>query len=98
MLQLSPDKVMAGFNCGKIRAWQVTQNTFSNLHQSKPFSESCTAMEALHGYDYLRHPYVAIVGIVSRLVIFNVSDFTEVKSIRVLVSNWHTFRGVSALP
>jgi len=33
MVQLSPDKVLAGFNCGKIRAWQVAQqNTFSNLH------------------------------------------------------------------
>lgn len=55
-------------------------------------------MVPLHGYDYLRYPYAAIVGIVSRLVIYNVSDFTEIKSIRVLVSNWHTFRGVTALP
>ena len=55
-------------------------------------------MVPLPGYDYLRCPFVAIVGIVSRLIIFNVSDFTEVKSIRVLVSNWHTFRGLSALP
>lgn len=55
-------------------------------------------MVPLYGYDNLRYPYVAIVGIVSRLVIFNVSDFTEIKSIRVLVSNWHTFRGISPLP
>ena len=98
LLQVSPDKVLAGFNCGKIKAWQVTNNAFSNLHQSKPFSESCTAMAPLHGYDYLRHPYVAIVGIVSRVILYNVSDFTEVRSIRVLVSNWHTFRGISPLP
>lgn len=55
-------------------------------------------MVPLDGYDYLRHPYVAIVGIVSRVVIFNVSDFTVIKSIRVLVSNWHTFMGIQSLP
>ena len=55
-------------------------------------------MVPLHGYDYLRHPYIAIVGIVSRVIIYNVSDFTEVRSIRVLVSNWHNFRGISPLP
>lgn len=55
-------------------------------------------MVPLHGYDYLRYPYIAVVGIVSRVIIYNVSDFTEVRSIRVLVSNWHTFRGITQMP
>lgn len=42
-------------------------------------------MVPLNGYDYLRYPYVAIVGTVSRVILFNLSDFTEVRSIRVLV-------------
>ena len=98
MLQISADKVLAGFSCGKIKAWHVSQNTFTNLHQSKPFSESCSAMIQLNGYDYLRNPYAAILGTVSRVIVFNVSDFTEVRSIRVLVSNWHTFKGICPLP
>ena len=41
---------------------------------------------------------MAIAGTVSRIILFNVSDFSEIKSIRVLVSNWHTFKGMISLP
>lgn len=56
------------------------------------------AMSALDGYDFYTYPYVAVVGIVSKVIIYDVSHMTQVRSIRVLVSNWNSFSGMMALP
>ena len=55
-------------------------------------------MVPLTGYDYLRHPFVAVVGVVSHVILLNVSDFSIVRTIRVLMSNWHTFHAITPLP
>lgn len=56
------------------------------------------AMAPLDGYDFYTYPYVAVVGIVSKVIIYDVSHMTQVRSIRVLVSNWSSFMGMVALP
>ena len=56
------------------------------------------AMTPLDGYDFYTHPYVAVVGIVSKVIIYDVAHMTQVRSIRVLVSNWNSFSGLTALP
>ncbi len=38
-----------------------------------------------------------MAGMVSKLLIFDVQRFTVMKTIRILVSNWHMFKGISAL-
>lgn len=55
-------------------------------------------IEPLENYDFYTYPFVALVGIVSKVIIFNTNTMTAVKSVRVLVQNWQSFRGVKALP
>jgi len=55
-------------------------------------------IEPLINYDYYTYPFVAIVGIVSKVILFNTNTMTVVRSVRVLVQNWQSFRGVKALP
>ena len=56
------------------------------------------AMTPLDGYDFYTYPFVAVVGIVSKVIIYDVSHMSQVRSIRVLVSNWNSFSGMMALP
>ena len=44
--------------------------------------------ELLDNYDFYTYPFVAMVGIVSKVIIFNTSNMTSVRSVRVLVQNW----------
>ena len=55
-------------------------------------------IEPLENYDYYTYPFVALVGIVSKVIVFNTNTMTAVRSVRVLVQNWQSFRGVKALP
>ena len=57
------------------------------VHNSKPFSLSTMQITPLDGYDYHTYPLVAMAGIVSKVIIFDVKQMVQVKSIRVLVSN-----------
>ena len=41
----------------------------------------------LDGFDYHIYPLVAMCGIVSKVIIFDVKQMVQVKSLRVLVSN-----------
>ena len=54
-------------------------------------------MVTLGGFDEVSYPYVAMVGMTSKLLIFDVATFTVVQSFRTLVSNWHLFKGISAV-
>ena len=51
----------------------------------------------LPGYSYESYPLVAMVGMVSKLLVFDVKTFVLVKSIRVLVSNWQMFKGLQPI-
>ena len=55
-------------------------------------------IEPIENYDYYTYPFVALVGIVSKVIVFNTNTMTAVRSVRVLVQNWQSFRGVKALP
>ena len=52
----------------------------------------------LNGYDFNEHPYAAIAGMVSKVIIFDVKNLTVIQSLRVLISNWQTYIGVVDLP
>jgi len=52
----------------------------------------------LTGYDYNEYPYVALAGMVSKIIIFDVKNVSVIQSIRVLISNWQTYIGVVELP
>jgi hypothetical protein len=52
----------------------------------------------LTGYDFNESPYAAIAGMVSKVIIYDVKNLTVLQSLRVLISNWQTYIGVSALP
>jgi len=55
-------------------------------------------IELLDNYDYYSYPFVALAGMVSKVIIFNTSTMSAVRTVRVLVQNWQSFRGVRALP
>jgi hypothetical protein len=42
-------------------------------------------------------PLVAVVGIASKMVIYDVRSNQVVKSVRVLISNWSHFKGLTLL-
>jgi hypothetical protein len=52
----------------------------------------------LDGFDYHSYPLVAMSGLVSKIIIFDVKAMNAVKSVRILLSNSVKFQGVSAMP
>ena len=55
-------------------------------------------IQLLDHYDYNEYPYVALAGMVSKVIVYDVKNFSIIQSLRVLISNWQTFVGVQALP
>jgi hypothetical protein len=45
-------------------------------------------IQLLTGYDYNEYPYIAMAGMVSKVVIYDVKNITVNQSLRVLISNW----------
>jgi len=55
-------------------------------------------IQVLSGYDYNDHPYAAIAGMVSKVIIYDVKNLSIIQSIRVLISNWQTYIGLVGMP
>ena len=79
---------MVGHNDGRVSIWKVQSSNLELVHSSQPFTLSCMQIEPLENYDFYTYPFVALVGIVSKVIIFNTNTMTAVKSVRVLVQNW----------
>ncbi len=47
-------------------------------------------------YNYQEYPYLALAGMVSKVIIYDVKNLSVVQSLRVLISNWQTYVGVCA--
>lgn len=52
----------------------------------------------LSGYDFNEHPFIALAGMVSKVIIYDVKNQTIIQSLRALISNWQTYIGVVGLP
>ena len=74
-------------NDGHISIFRVTETNLILTHNSRPFTLSCMQIIPLDGFDYHIYPLVAMCGIVSKVIIFDVKQMVQVKSLRVLVSN-----------
>lgn len=66
-------------------------------HSAQVFTVSTLHIAPLTGYSYEEHPYAAIAGMVSKVVIYDVRNLTVVQSLRVLISNWQTYVGVTGM-
>jgi hypothetical protein len=79
---------MAGLNDGKVTTWRVQPSNLELLSTSQAFTLSCMQIELLDNYDYYSYPFVALAGMVSKVIVFNTRSMTPVRSVRVLVQNW----------
>ncbi|CDW71136.1 traf-type zinc finger family protein [Stylonychia lemnae] len=77
---------------------QNSQRTFQVQHTQQVFTVSTLHIQLLTSYDYNEYPYVALAGMVSKVIIFDVKNMTVIQSLRVLISNWQTFIGVVGMP
>eukprot|EP00347_Sterkiella_histriomuscorum_P004373 403360704 len=109
--QLNENILITGTSDGKVQIWkqkpqqlqQVNSNqtqarNFSLQHSSQIFTVSTLHIQLLTNYDYNEYPYVAIAGMVSKVIIFDVKNMTVIQSLRVLISNWQTFSGLCGIP
>ena len=58
------------------------------MHQAQVFTVSTLHIQLLSGYNYNEYPYVAMAGMVSKVIIYDVKNMTVIQSLRVLISNW----------
>ncbi|TNV82776.1 hypothetical protein FGO68_gene14731 [Halteria grandinella] len=84
------------------RADQMNQSMQSSRfhlsHSAQIFTVSTLHIQQLTSYDYNEYPYVAIAGMVSKVIIYDVKNQTIIQSLRVLISNWQTYNGIIGLP
>ena len=106
--QINDQMIMTGTSDGKIQIWKQKasgrdnasgiQTRFSLSHSAQVFTVSTLHIHLINGYDYNEHPYAAIAGMVSKVIIYDVKNQTVIQSLRVLISNWQTYVGLVDLP
>lgn len=76
----------------------MSSSRFQLTQSAQIFTVSTLHIQQLTGYDYNEYPYVAMAGMVSKVIIYDVKNQTIVQSLRVLISNWQTYNGIIGLP